>query len=112
MGAVLPCLLSTVLDSILPPPHLDAIALIGCPMEGRSRRVRVYRLWMCEDWTPHEGQEAVGEVVCSVSVISQATSTSSTWISGKSGMMIIGYVLVPQKANKNENLFNPLLYHN
>src|SRR5437762_14266867 len=85
---------------------------IGRPTEGRSRRVRVYRLWICDDWVPHEGQADVEEVVRRVRMISSDTSTSSTSISGKSGMIIIGCVLVPRKTNENENLFNPLLYHN
>src|SRR5260370_6172845 len=73
---------------------------------------RVYRLWICDDWVPHEGQADVEEVVRRVRMISSDTSTSSTSISGKSAMIIIGCVLVPRKTNENENLFNPLLYHN
>jgi hypothetical protein len=64
---------------------------MGRPLEGRSRSLRVYRLWTREEAVPHEGQEAVGETVRSVSAISSATSTSSTWTSGTSGKMMIQF---------------------
>jgi len=80
-------------------------------MEGRSRSVRVYRLWMREDAVPHEGQDAVGDVVRRVSVISSATSTPSTWTLGRSRKMIIGCLLVLEKVGKSEKMFNLSLYH-
>ena len=45
------------------------------------------------DAVPHEGHKAVGDTVRRVSVISSATSTSSTSIVGRSGKMIIGFRL-------------------
>ena len=77
------------------------IRRIGRPPDGRSRSVLVYRLWIREDVVPHEGQEAVGDVVRRVSVIAEATSTSSTSTPGSSGMIIIGYLLVLEKALQN-----------
>src|SRR5437870_2251131 len=65
---------------------------------------------MREDAVPHEGQEAVGNVVRRVSVISSATSTSSTSISGRSGKMIIGFLSILEKV-KQEKMFNLLVYH-
>src|SRR4051794_7800904 len=85
---------------------------IGRPPDGRSRSVLVYRLWMREDAVPHEGQEEVSDVVRRVSVIAEATSTSSTWTSGSSGMMIIGYLLVLEKALlKQKNVQLDILPH-
>src|SRR5438128_6807617 len=84
---------------------------IGCPPEGRSRSVRVYRLCICEDWVPHKGQEAVGDVVRRVRVISSALSTPSTWTSGRSRKMIIGFGWFLEKAYKCEKMFNSLVYH-
>src|SRR5438876_4368832 len=65
---------------------------------------------MREDAVPHEGQEAVGNVVRRVSVISSATSTSSTSISGRSGKMIIGFLSILEKV-KQEKMFNLSVYH-
>src|SRR6266571_7128461 len=87
------------------------IRRIGRPPEGRSRSVRVYRLWICEDWVPHEGQEAVGDVVRRVRVISSATSTPSTWTSGRSRKMIIGCGWSFENASTCEKMFNFLVYH-
>src|SRR5215469_18704619 len=84
---------------------------MGRPLDGRSRSVLVYRLWIREDAVPQEGQEAAGEVVRRVSVISKATSTSSTWTSGRSGMMINGYLSVLENAlQKRKNVQLPV-YH-
>src|SRR5438067_12009430 len=66
---------------------------------------------MCEDGVPQEGQEAVGNVVRRVNVISKATSTPSTWNSGSSGIMIIGWVGSLKKFCKSEKMFNFSLYH-
>ncbi len=46
----------------------------------------------------HEGQEAVGDVVRRIRVISSATSTPSTSTLGRSGKMIIGCLWVLVKA--------------
>src|SRR5712692_7155148 len=83
----------------------------GRPPEGRSSSVRVYRLCICEDWVPHEGQEAVGDMVRRVRVISSATSTPSTWTSGRSRKMIIEFGWSLEKACKSEKMFNFLVYH-
>src|SRR5258708_34810730 len=66
---------------------------------------------MREDTVPHEGQEAVGDVVRRVRMISSATSTPSTWTLERSGKMIIGCLLVLEKVGKSEKMFNLLLYH-
>src|SRR6266702_8294936 len=66
---------------------------------------------MCEDWVPHKGQEAVGEVVRRVRVISSATSTPSTWTSGRSRKMIIGCGWSFENASTCEKMFNFLVYH-
>src|SRR6266704_6581338 len=87
------------------------IRRMGRPPEGRSRSVRVYRLWIREDAVPHEGQEAVGDVVRRVRLISSATSTSSTWISGRSRKMIIRGLGVLEKVSESEKMFNFLVYH-
>ena len=84
---------------------------IGRPPEGRSRSVRVYRLCICEDWVPHEGQDACGEVVQRVRVISSATSTPSIWTSGRSRKMIIVFGWSLEKASKSEKMFNFVVYH-
>lgn len=52
---------------------------------------------MRDDVVPQEGQEAVGNVVHKVSVISSAPSTPSTFTSGRSGNMIIRCLLVLEK---------------
>src|SRR5712671_1380482 len=65
---------------------------------------------MREDTVPHEGQEAVGDVVRRVRVISSATSTSSTSISGRSGKMIIRSLSILEKV-KQEKMFNLSVYH-
>src|SRR5450755_2813545 len=83
----------------------------GRPTEGRSCNVRVYRLWMREDAVPHEGQEAVGDVVRRFRVISSATSTPSTWNSGRSRKMIIGFDGFLEKASTCEKMFNSSVYH-
>src|SRR5258707_15862920 len=85
---------------------------IGRPLDGRSRSVRVYRLWIREDADPHAGQEAVGDVECRDSVISKATSTSSTSTSGRSGIMIIGSLLVPENALQKRKNVQLYLYYN
>src|SRR6266699_1008716 len=87
------------------------IRRMGRPPEGRSRSVRVYRLCICEDAVPHEGQEAVGDVVRKVRVISSATSTPSPSILGRSGKMIIGWVGSSKKLFKREKMFNFSVYH-
>ena len=79
---------------------------MGRPLDGRSRSVRVYRLWIREDAVPQEGQEDVGEVVRRVSVISKATSTPSTSTVGRSGKMSRGYLEVLENARKREKMFN------
>src|SRR5438132_12296647 len=84
---------------------------MGRPLDGRSRSVRVYRLWIREDAVPQEGQEAVGDVVRRMSVISKATSTSSTWTSGRSGMMIIGYRSVLENALQKRKIVQLPVYH-
>ncbi len=84
---------------------------IGRPTQGRSRSVRVYRLWMREEAVPQEGQEAVRDVVRRVRVISSATSTPSTWTLGRSGKMIIGYLWILEKPCKSEKMFNLSVYH-
>jgi hypothetical protein len=84
---------------------------IGRPHEGRSRSVRVYRLCICEDWVPHEGQDAIGEVVRRVRVISSAASTPSIWTSGRSRKMIIGFGWFLEKVSICEKMFNFLVYH-
>jgi len=66
---------------------------------------------MCEDWVPHEGQDAMGDVVCKVRVISSATSTPSTWTSGRSRKMIIGFSWFLEKVSIYEKMFNFLVYH-
>src|SRR5260221_3828297 len=66
---------------------------------------------MREDTVPHEGQEAVGDVVRRVRMISSATSTPSTWTLERSGKMIIRCLLVLEKVGKSEKMFNLLLYH-
>jgi hypothetical protein len=55
---------------------------------------------MCEEGVPQEGQGAVGDVVLRVNVISKATSTSSTWTSGRSGKMIIESLEVLKRERK------------
>src|SRR2546421_10581511 len=66
---------------------------------------------MCADWVPHEGQEAVGDVVRKVRVISKATSTPSTWTSGRSRKMIIGFGWSLEKNSECEKMFNFPVYH-
>ena len=41
---------------------------MGRPLDGRSRSVLVYRLWIREDAIPQEGQAAVGDIVRRVSI--------------------------------------------
>src|SRR5579872_4440625 len=84
---------------------------IGRPLDGRSRSVLLYRLWIREDADPQAGQEAVGDVVRRVSVISKATSTSSTWTSGRSGIMIIGSLSVPENALQKRKNVQLSVYH-
>jgi hypothetical protein len=57
----------------------------------------MYRLCTLSDMTPQDGQQAVGEVVRTVSVIASATETSSMTILGISGIIIIGCEMVPRK---------------
>jgi hypothetical protein len=66
---------------------------------------------MREDAVPQEGQNAVGEVVRRVNMISSATSTLSIWTLGRSGKMIVGCLLVLKKVETSEKMFNLLLYH-
>lgn len=83
------------------------IRRIGRPPDGRSRSVLVYRLRIREDAVPHEGQEAVGDVVRRVSVIAEATSTSSTWTRGKFWNNDHWIFFGPQKKLfKIEKMFN------
>jgi hypothetical protein len=66
---------------------------------------------MCEDGVPQEGHGAIGDVVRRVSVISKATSTSSTWTSGRSGKMSIEGLWVLKNGKEKEKMFNFLVYH-
>src|SRR5260221_13226014 len=84
---------------------------MGCPIEGRSRSTRVYRLWMREDTVPHEGQGAVGDVARRVRVICSSPSPPSTSTLGRSGNMIIGCLWVLEKRRKSEKMFNFSVYH-
>ena len=82
--------------------------MVRCPLDGRARSVRVSRLWIREDADPHAGQEAVGDVVRRVSVISKVTPTSSTWTSGRSGIMLIGSLSVPENALQKRKNVQPV----
>jgi hypothetical protein len=64
-----------------------------------------------EDGVPHEGQDAIREVVCKVRVISSAASTSSIWTSGRSREMIIGFGWFLEKVCMYGKMFNFSVYH-
>src|SRR2546421_10938346 len=66
---------------------------------------------MCEDCVPHEGQDAIGDVVRRVRVISSAPSTPSIWTSGRSRKMIIGFGWSLEKVSIGEKMFNFPVYH-
>jgi hypothetical protein len=78
---------------------------MGRPADGRTRRVRVERLWMRDETVPQQGQGTVGDVVRRGSVICSATSTPSTWTWGRARKMLRGMVLVLQKRkSKRKNV--------
>ena len=57
----------------------------------------MYRLCTLSDLAPQDEQQAVGEAVRTVSMISLDTETSSMTRLGISGIMIIGCEMVPRK---------------